>query len=210
MYRIAVIEDNPDLRVEIREIFGQSHRFEVEFESDSIERTLAFFRTRSAPHILLLDLRLPGISGIDGLPLLKRLMPNTEIVVHTILDDDDMIFQAICNGATGYLLKSTPIADLEKYMLSIIEDQGSALSPSIARRVINFFHSTSPGTHPDDEHLNGTEQTIVNLLVEGLSYAEVATKTGMSLDGVRYYVKRIYNKLHIRTRNQLARRFLRK
>ncbi|HNM26584.1 MAG TPA: response regulator transcription factor [Saprospiraceae bacterium] len=208
-YRIAVIEDDLYLRSSIREEFAKSARVEIEFESDSIERMLSFYQTRAAPHLILLDLSLPGLSGIDGLPLMRRKMPETEIVVHTFQDDDDKIFQAICNGASGYLLKNTPLAELEKYLLTTLEERGSVLSPSIARRVLGYFRPQNPAL-PQEEDLNETEKSIVNLLVDGLTYAEIASKIGLSIDGVRYYIKRIYSKLHIRTRSQLARRFLKK
>jgi len=164
-----------------------------------------YYRSRPAPTVILLDINLAGLSGIEGLPLLRRRFPSCEIVVHTILDDDDKIFQAICNGASGYLLKTTPVEDLENYLLITLNGGGSAISPSIARRILNHFqgNKTIKKALPKEEVLNEIERTIVQLLVDALSYQQISERLGMTVDGIRYYIKRIYNKLQVNSRNQL-------
>jgi DNA-binding NarL/FixJ family response regulator len=209
MKRIALIEDDYEIRQSLRNSFSGSTKIEVEFETDSLEKALVFYRTRQAPDLFLLDINLAGISGIEGLPLLRRHFPSTAVIIHSILDDEDMVFQAICNGASGYLLKNTPHDDLEKHLLVTLEGDGSPISPSVARRILNHF---CKGRHhflnPQSEQLTETESAIVTLLMDALTYQDVAVKLGMTIDGVRYHVKKIYTKLQIKSRGQLTRLFM--
>lgn len=204
MHNIALIEDDFDLRENLRSVFQQSTKLNLEFDTDSIEKCIRFYRTHPAPQLILLDLSLPGIDGIDGLPILKKHLPDTEIIVHTILDEDDKIFQAICNGASGYLLKTTDPASLEQHILQTIEEKAGALSPSVARRIMRYFQGK--GTVVDPEYdLSDKEHSIVNMLTEAFKYQEIADKLGMTIDGVRYHVKHIYLKLQVKSRSELVR-----
>lgn len=209
MKRLALIEDDYETRQSIREVFSESATIELEFETDSIEKAILFYRNRPAPHIFLLDINLSGISGIEGLPLIRRHFPLALIVIHSIVDDEDQVFQAICHGASGYLLKTTPREELEKHLMIAMEEGGSPISPSIARRILNHFsRGRNMATHARKEQLNETEGAIVTLLLDGLTYQDVAIKLGMTIDGVRYHVKKIYSKLEIKSRGQLVRLFL--
>ncbi|HLP92717.1 MAG TPA: response regulator transcription factor [Saprospiraceae bacterium] len=209
MKRIALIEDDYDIRESLRNQFLGSSRIDLEFETDSLEKALLYYRNRTAPHLFLLDINLTGMSGVEGMPLLKRHFPDSLILIHSILDDEDLVFQAICRGASGYLLKTTPHEELEKHILVTLEGGGSPISPSIARRILNHF---SQGKHflptPQQNQLSETERSIVTLLVDALTYQDIAEKLGMTIDGVRYYVKKIYQKLQIKSRGQLVRLFM--
>lgn len=209
MKRLLVIEDDFSIRQAVRNAFTDSSRIETEFETDSLEKALQYYRTRLAPHLILLDINLNGISGLEGLPQLRRHFPDAAIVVFTILEDEDKVFQAICHGASGYLLKSTPYEELEKHLLVTLEDGGSPVSPPIARRILNYFKNGARFIPKKSEHdLTEIEQTLVSLLVDALTYQEIADKLGISINGVRYYIKRIYAKLQIKSRGQLVRRYL--
>lgn len=209
MKRISLIEDDLDIRCAIRHSFHHSQKISLEFETDALEKAILFYRTRTAPDLFLLDINLSGISGIEGLPLLRRHFPNSAIVIHSILDDDDVVFQAICQGATGYLLKNTPTDELENHLLVTLEGGGSPISPSIARRILNHFCNGRQSVFSqNNEHLSETERSIVTLLMDALTYQDIAEKLGMTIDGVRYYVKKIYGKLQVKSRSQLVRLFL--
>lgn len=209
MKRISLIEDDLDIRNSIRQSFQNSVKIDLEFESDSLEKAILFYRTRRAPDLFLLDINLSGISGIEGIPLLRRHFPNSAIVIHSILDDDDVVFQAICQGATGYLLKNTPTDELEDHLLVTLEGGGSPISPSIARRILRHFCNGRQSVFSvKSEQLSEIEQSIVTLLMDALTYQDISEKLGMTIDGVRYYVKKIYGKLQVKSRGQLVRLFL--
>lgn len=209
MKRISLIEDDFELRKSIRDSLSVSPKLEIEFETDSVEKAILFYRTRTAPHLFLLDVNLSGISGIEGLPLLRRHFPDSAVVIHSVIDDDDQVFQAICHGASGYLLKNTPHEELEKHLLVTMDGGGSPISPSIARRILNHFSNSQRCIFSSKkEPLTETEQTIVTLLMDALTYQSISEKLGMTIDGVRYHVKKIYAKLQIKSRGQLARLFL--
>jgi len=211
MKQITLIEDNYKIRESLRSIFSTSTKINIEFETDALEKAVLYYRTRQAPHLFLLDINLAGISGIEGLPILRRHFPDSAIVIHSVVEDEDLVFQAICNGASGYLLKSTPPEELEKHLLVTLEGGGSPISPSIARRILNHFSKGRRFTlSTPKKELTETERGIVTLLVDGLQYQEISDKLGMTIDGVRYHVKKIYGKLQIKSRGQLARLFLNK
>lgn len=211
MKRISLIEDDFELRTSIRDSLSVSSKLKIEFETDSVEKAILFYRTRSAPHLFLLDINLSGISGIEGLPLLRRYFPDSAVVIHSIIDDEDQVFQAICYGASGYLLKNTPQEELEKHLLVTMEGGGSPISPSIARRILNHFSNSQRSLFsPKKEPLTETERIIVTLLMDALTYQAISEKLGMTIDGVRYHVKKIYAKLQIKSRGQLARLFMEK
>lgn len=209
MKHLAVIEDEYEIRKSIREALAGSSKIAVDFETDSIEKTISYYRTRRPPHIILLDLNLSGISGIEGLPLLRRHFPGAPIIIYSIVDDEDKIFQTICHGASGYLLKTTPYEEIEDHLLVTLEEGGSPISPPIARRILNYFKAfrsnplIAPSEPPSD-----IEKAIINMLIDALTYQEIADKLGISINGVRYHVKRIYSKLQIKSRGQLTRYFL--
>jgi len=208
MKRISLIEDDLDVRNSIRQTFEKSLKIDLEFETDALEKAILFYRTRTAPDLFLLDINLSGISGIEGLPLLRRHFPNSAIVIHSILDDDDVVFQAICQGASGYLLKNTPLGEIENHLLVTLENGGSPISPSIARRILNHFSSTRQGFSSPKNNLSELERAIVTLLMDALTYQAISERLGMTIDGVRYYVKKIYAKMQVKSRGQLVRLFM--
>lgn len=209
MKHLAVIEDEYEIRKSIREALAGSSKIAVDFETDSIEKTISYYRTRRPPHIILLDLNLSGISGIEGLPLLRRVFPGAPIIIFSIVDDEDKIFQAICHGASGYLLKSTPYEELEDHLLVTLEEGGSPISPPIARRILNYFNAFRNNLLiAADEPPSDIEKAIINMLIDALTYQEIADKLGISINGVRYHIKRIYSRLQIKSRGQLTRYFL--
>lgn len=202
---LAIIEDDPMLRDELSEYFGKSSSIRCILVVESIPKFKQFFRDFMQINVVLLDINLPHISGIDGIPIIRKILPDAEIVMHTVINDYDTIFKCICAGANGYLLKDGDLAKLESNLGSIEENGGCALTPSVARRILSYFQPAVLGNTP--ETLSETELRISRLLVDGLSYQEVADALGLSINGVRYHIKNVYRKLHITSKGALFKHF---
>ena len=163
--------------------------------------------TGDAPDVLLLDIDLPGMPGSDGVRLLKQKYSSVEILMLTVYAEEDKVFESICNGACGYLLKETPPA---KLLESIGEAHhgGSPMSPEIARKVVRLFQKTGP-PEKIDGRLTPQETRLLKLLVEGYSYQGAADRLNISVNTVRDYIRSIYDKLHVHSRSQAVAKALR-
>lgn len=203
---LAVIEDDPSLREELLEFLSANDRIHCVLVVESIARFQQFFREFMQINIVLLDINLPGISGIDGIPIIRRMLPCAEIVMHTVLNDYDTIFTCICSGANGYLLKDGNLGKLTDNLLEIETNEGCALTPSVARRIISYFQPAQ-STRSVPEPLSESELKISRLLVDGLSYQEIADALNLSIHGVRYHIKHIYKKLHVNSKGGLFKQF---
>ena len=147
------------------------------------------------PDVILMDIDLPGRSGIEGAHLAKKISPASEVLMLTVFDDDDKIFKAICAGASGYLLKKTPPSKI----LDAIEEVyngGAPMTPVIARKVLQLFPK-APAANIELDKLTSREQEVLQSLAKGNSYKMVAAELEISIDTVRTYIKRIYEKLHV-------------
>ena len=161
---------------------------------DTIQADLAEFN----PDILLMDIDMPGTNGIEGIRLAKITKPSVNILMFTVFDDDKKIFDAICNGADGYLLKKTaPEKIIEA--LKDVHIGGAPMTPSIAKKVLNFFPKKSIG---DSEPLTGKELEILQHLVNGKAYKQIADLQFVSIETVRTHIKHIYRKLHVNSMSQ--------
>ena len=200
MYNIAIIEDSQDIRRELSDYFTQSGQLQCVLSVDSIERFAKFHRDFMEIDLVLLDLILYNKLGIDGIPIIKQREPLAKIVVFTILDDEEAVFQAFGKGADGYLNKDLSPTELEKRLLVFLEKQETLLSPKAAKHLVNYFH---PQEIAANEDLNAQELTIARMLSDGLSYQEIADLLSLTVNGVRYHVKNIYKKLNVHNRRQL-------
>ncbi len=205
MIHLAIIEDDPMLREELTEFFAKNDRINCILVVESIPRFQQFFRDFMQINVVLLDINLPEISGLDGIPVVRRLLPDAEIVMHTVVNDYDTIFKCICAGANGYLLKEGNLEKLAASILDIETNGGCALTPSVARRILTYFQPRTNQKQP--ESLSEQELKISRLLIDGFSYQEVADTINITLNGVRYHVKNIYAKLHINSRGELLKRY---
>jgi len=201
---VALVEDQEDLCrswVQIIESFGG---FECVCTCASAEEAVRVI-PGAGPRVILMDIRLPGMSGIECTARLKELLPTTPIVILTVLDDDDLIFRALEAGADGYLLKRSKPADLRSALLDVLEG-GAPMSSAIARRVVRSFRR--PPANPRNEaHLSARETEVLDLLSRGLSNKEIADQLHLSTETVRSYLKTIYEKLHVHCRTEAVIRY---
>jgi DNA-binding NarL/FixJ family response regulator len=162
----------------------------------SCEEALAALKTAAPPQVVLMDIGLPGMSGIEGIARLRELAPHAEIVVLTVFEDEDKLFKAICAGASGYLLKSAGLDEIAD-AIRLAHAGGSPMTPRIARRVLGFFKER-PAKQPD-YGLTERERDILQLLVEGLVKKEIAARLDISFHTVDMHLRHIYEKLRVNT-----------
>src|SRR5437870_6099364 len=160
-----------------------------------------------APDVLLLDIQLPGMLGSDGVRVLQQKVPSLQIIMLTVLAEQEKVFESICNGACGYLLKETPPAKLLEAIREAHQG-GAPMSPEIARKVITLFQQSGP---PEklDEPLTPQETRLLKLLSEGYSYQNSAGQMNISINTVRNYIRSIYEKLHVNTKSEAVSKTLR-
>jgi DNA-binding NarL/FixJ family response regulator len=164
------------------------------------EDAFAALTTETAPHVLLLDVGLPGINGIDALAQLRQLAPKTAIVILTVFEEDDKIFRAICAGASGYLLKTANTEDIAAAICSAANG-GSPINPTIARRVLEMFSKASANAPQKDYGLTARERDILQLLVQGHSTKKAAAQLHISYHTADGHIRGIYEKLQVNTRS---------
>jgi DNA-binding NarL/FixJ family response regulator len=159
------------------------------------------------PDVMLLDIHLPGMLGSDGVRLLQQKYSSVQIVMLTVYAEEDKVFESICNGACGYLLKETPPARLLE-AISEAHGGGSPMSPVIARKIVKLFQKTGP-TEKFDEQLTPQEVRLLKLLVEGYSYLAAAEHLNISVNTIRDYIRSIYDKLHVHSKSEAVGKALR-
>lgn len=201
---VALVEDQKELCdswVRIIEAFGGFSCICTCASAEEAVRVIPEVK----PDVILMDIRLPRMSGIECTSRLKDLLPATPIVILTVLDDDELIFRALEAGADGYLLKRSKPADLRTALLDVLEG-GAPMSSAIARRVVRSFRR--PPVNPNNEaHLSTREIEVLGLLSRGLSNKEIADQMRLSIETVRSYLKTIYEKLHVHCRTEAVMRY---
>lgn len=199
---IALVEDDPQIRKSLKFYLDEQEEFEQTVVFHSVELFLDYLRANnSIPDVVLMDIGLPGMSGIEGMKFISELYPEIEIIMLTIYHDPDKIFQSLCAGASGYLLKNTPLEQIKEGIISLTKG-GSPMSPQIARKVIEHF--SHPGHHsPLISPLSQREKEIVVGLVDGLSYKMIADRMSISIETVRFHIKNIYKKLHVNSKAEV-------
>jgi DNA-binding NarL/FixJ family response regulator len=201
MKNIAIIEDDREIGILLEQYLKKSSEFSEVTWYGSVE-SLLNRQHRNFPGIVLMDIELPGMSGIEGIRLLKEDHPGTDFIVLTVYNDTDKIFQSLCAGASGYLVKNTPLEKIRE-SIQIVLEGGSPLTPQIARRVVEYFKDPSPGKNARKSPLSLREKEIVIGLVDGLSYKLIADRMSISIDTVRYHIKNIYKKLQVNSKAEV-------
>lgn len=197
--RVAIIEDQPEIREGLGVLIGLADGYECTRRYGSMEEALADIG-RDLPDVALVDIGLPGMSGIEGIQLLKQQYPDLSLVALTVYDDDDRIFEALCAGATGYLLKKTAPARLLESLRDVVAG-GSPMSPEVARRVIGLFQNVHPPGRADC-HLTPHETRLLKLLVQGHTYKTAAAELGSSIHAVSFHMRNIYAKLRVHSKSE--------
>lgn len=203
MIRLGIIEDDDEIRNMLDLYFRTQPGISVLLSASSVE---AFFEQWSETiylDIVLSDIGLPGESGIKGISRIKRRAPKCQVIMLTVYDDANRIFQSLCNGASGYLLKQTPLPKIKEAVASLYEG-GAPMSPGIARKVIEYFNPKN--TAQLVENLTPREAQIAAAIEEGLTNKEVAVRLDVSLETVKYHIKHIYEKLQVNSRHGLISR----
>ncbi|PHN02156.1 response regulator [Flavilitoribacter nigricans] len=198
LIKIVYIEDDPYIREFIAEQLKKDPEFDFLLASESVESFLEQAKLIRKPDVILQDISLPGMSGLEAIRHLKDLFPAAEIIMFTIYDDSEKIFKALCAGAGGYLLKSTPVPKIRESIVQVYRGEG-AMSPSIARKVMEYFR-------PEQQRstvLTARELQIVQCMVEGLSYKLIADKLMISVNTTGYHVKNIYRKLQVNSKAEV-------
>jgi DNA-binding NarL/FixJ family response regulator len=205
--KTAVIEDQRDIREGLQVLINGSEGYRCTGAYRTMEEALAKI-AHDIPHVILLDIGLPGMSGIDGIPLLRKLAPQSVVVMLTVYDDDERIFGAVCAGASGYLLKKTPPVRLLESLHEVMNG-GAPMSPEVARRVLRLFREIRPpatAAHGLTPH----ELRLLRLLSEGYNYKTAAAELGVSVNTIGFHMKHVYGKLHVHSKSEAVAEALRR
>ena len=191
--KLLIYEDNSRLRQSLELLLGEGSGFDVVGafpDCDGAEKQIGDLN----PDLVVMDIDMPGIGGIEGVKIIKSHFPEVKIVMHTVFDDDNRIFDCICAGADGYLLKNTSPVKLIQALQDVTEG-GAPMSPFVAQKVFQHFRKES--AIAESFHLTSREKEILELLVKGNSYKMIADKSSITIDTVRKHLQNIYHKLHV-------------
>jgi len=202
---VAIVEDNAALANGLRKIVESASDFRclgVWTSAEEALKKIDAFR----PQVVLMDINLPGMSGIEATARIKRHLPEIQVIMVTVYRDHDQIFAALKAGASGYLLKrSTP--EEVRQAIRDVRSGGAPMSAEIARRVVEAFHQPVKSSDSDDVKLSKRETEILELLTKGLANKEIADRLDISVETVRVHLRRVYEKLHVHSRTEAAMKF---
>jgi DNA-binding NarL/FixJ family response regulator len=204
--KVAIIEDLRDVREGLAMLINGTNGFRCVGRFRSVEDA-AMNITREPPDVVLTDIGLPGIDGIEGIRLLRRKFPQLPFIALTVYDDDDRIFDALCAGACGYLLKNTQPAKLLDALREVVGG-GAPMSPEVAKRVIVLFQEFAP-PKSSPCHLTPQEKELLKLLVGGHSYKTAAVELNISYHTVAFHIRNIYEKLRVHSKSEAVAKALR-
>jgi DNA-binding NarL/FixJ family response regulator len=204
---VSIVEDNDQLRGTLARVIGRAEGFQCLSHYANAEEALKDLPT-VCPEVVLMDINLPGMNGVECVRQLKQLLPKTQVMMLTVYEDTENIFNALAAGASGYMLKRTPREELLEAIREV-QRGGSPMTTHIARKVVQSFQK-APATSEATENLSPREAEVLDLLSQGLIYKEISDKLGISYETVHTYIRRIYEKLQVRTRTEAVAKFLRR
>ena len=204
---VSIVEDNDKLRATLARVINRAEGFRCLSDYGSAEDALKDLPEKK-PEVVLMDINLPGINGVECVRQLKQLLPTVQVMMLTVYEDTENIFNALAVGASGYMLKRTPQAQLLEAIRDVHRG-GSPMTTHIARKVVQSFQRTQASAQ-QTENLSEREQQVLQLLSEGLIYKEISEKLGISYETVHTYIRRIYEKLQVRTRTEAVAKFLKR
>jgi DNA-binding NarL/FixJ family response regulator len=202
---VSIVDDDPGLRDSIGQFLNTARGFKCLSVYASAQAALAGIPAE-APDVVLMDINMAGVDGIECTRRLKTLAPNIHILMLTVYEDTDRIFKALTAGASGYLLKRVAPAKLLEAIRDV-HSGGSPMSGPIARKVVQFFQQ-GPPPKEENEALSTRERQVLQFLAQGYAYKQIGDELGVSIDTTRTYIRRIYEKLHVHSRTEAVVRFL--
>ncbi len=204
---LAIVEDDTVIRESLESYLSAHPALQFSIVANSVEDFLEKATNSIRPakiDVMLLDIGLPGMSGIEGIRHIRQKFPDTDIVMLTTFEEDDKIFKSLCSGACSYISKRTPLPTIQEAIFTVHRG-GSFMSPSIARKIAQHF---MPKKRKEDDLLSPRQQQIVEGLVDGLSYTLIADKLSISIDTVRDHIKHIYRTLEVNSKAEVIRKAL--
>ncbi|TMI62645.1 MAG: response regulator transcription factor [Bacteroidetes bacterium] len=207
MIKVVIFEDNRSLREGLNAMIGGTPGFLCAGAFPNCNNLLKNI-AETKPDVVLMDIEMPGMNGIEAVSLIKEDYPNIKILMETIFDDDEKIFSSICAGAEGYILKHTSPAEIMEAIKEIYEG-GSPMTPSIANRVLKMIKEKPAFGDKESFDLSPREKEILSCLVKGMSYKMVADTCFISIETVNVHIKNIYKKLHVHSKSEAVAKAIR-
>ena len=202
---VVIVEDQHEIREGLRTLIDGTPGFRCTGRFRTMEQAMEGLH--EPPHVVLLDIGLPGMSGIDGARWLRERFPGTAALILSVYDDDERIFEAMCAGASGYLLKNTAPARLLEGIGEVAAG-GAPMSPEVARRVIQLFREVKPPGRADYQ-LTPHELRLLKMLVDGHNYKTAGTELGVTVNTISFHMRRIYEKLQVHSKSEAVAKALR-
>jgi DNA-binding NarL/FixJ family response regulator len=204
---VSIVEDNDQLRGTLLQVLNRAEGFQCVSDYSNARDALKAL-PQARPNVVLMDINLPGMNGVEFVRQLKQLAPEILVVMLTVYEDTENIFNALAAGASGYMLKRTKSAELLEAIREVVAG-GSPMTTHIARKVIQSFQKPVPASEPMED-LSPREKEVLDCLAQGFLYKEIAEKLGISYETVHTYIRRIYEKLQVRTRTEAVAKFLKR
>jgi DNA-binding NarL/FixJ family response regulator len=205
--KVSIVEDSEAVRTTLSRVIARAEGLQCVSVYSNAEAAVEGL-PGDTPDVVLMDINLPGMNGVECVRRLKQAAPTIQVIMLTVYEDTDNIFNALAAGASGYLLKCTPRDELLAAIKDVMQG-GSPMTTHIARKVVQSFQRTAPVAQPT-ENLSEREQQVLDCLAQGFLYKEIAEKLGISYETVHTYIRRIYEKLQVRTRTEAVAKFLRR
>lgn len=199
MIKVIIYEDDTAFRETLCILVNGTEGFQLLGAFENCNNT-AQHMIKLQPDVVLMDINMPGTNGLQGLRIIRGNSPLTQVLMFTVFDDNENIFQAICNGASGYLLKKTPPAKILE-AIEEVHHGGAPITSGIARKILQMFPKT-PARSTEIDKLTNREQEILQLLMQGFSYKMIAAELTVSIETIRTHIKRIYEKLHVHSASE--------
>lgn len=208
MIRVTIFEDYKDMRESLEALVESTEELCLCGAYPNAMDVLKKINKQNT-QVVLMDLQMPGISGIEAIRIIKNQYPDVQILVQSMFDDNERVFAALSMGASGYILKSTSVDKIAQAIIDVYNG-GSPMSPAIARKVLNTFQQNHNSLSPNNEYitLSSREKEILNLLVKGLSYKMIADVSNISYGTVNSHLKKIYGKLHVHSATEAVQKAL--
>ncbi len=208
MLKIGIIEDNQELQETYKAYFQHSRKVNCLLMTDTVDSFLQWYREYLQIQVILLDINLPDFSAFDSISMLKKKIPNADIIIQTLNDKKENIIKALRSGANGYLLKNIPLERLESHLLET-QKGGSPVSPRIARRIFEYFNPPTAVLQSGAKiELTDREKLIAKMIIEGMPYKKISEQLRITYSGVNYHAKNIFKKLQVHSKGEMTKKYI--